>query len=85
MIVSQVLRKVLQYAFNVSYEDFAEDLKRVLGDTHVDKDYAQRKFLSMRDDCGRFYCELDDWTQKRFVKVALAHYGADESIADKEI
>lgn len=72
---SELITKVLQYAYNVTLEKFTDDLKTVIDSPFVSYQYAEEKFDRMRGNFITFYCDLDDEAKERFVQVALKHYG----------
>ena len=75
LTISTIVTKVLQYSCNVSYDDFADDFKKVLGNQYLHDDYIQAKFDDMRENFVWFFCNLDDETKERFTQVVLNHYG----------
>lgn len=75
LTTSQVVTKVVQYAYNVRHEQFLCDLKYILGMGFVHETYANEMWQRMRSNFGTFYCNLDDEAKQRFVDNALEHYG----------
>lgn len=71
----EVVTKVVQYAYNVGYEQFLCDLGSVLSLVFMHKTYADEMWQKMRSNFGLFYCNLDNEAKKHFVEVALKHYG----------
>ena len=72
--IAEIITKVMQYSYNVSFEDFKTDFAKVIGG-YVSDGYANEKFDAMRRNFSWFYCNLDDESKERFVDVVLAHYG----------
>ena len=71
----EVVTKVVQYSYNVGYDKFLCDLKYVLDMSVIHETYADEMWQRMRANFGSFYCNLTDEAKKRFVEVALMHYG----------
>lgn len=72
---SAIITKTLQYSKNVGFDEFCKDAKTILDMSFVAESYAQELFDKMRRDFGYFFCNIDGDCKKRFVRVALAHYG----------
>ena len=72
-----ILTKILQYSYNVGFDQFKADFEKVIG-WCVSKEYADEKMTAMRDNFVRFFCGLDEDTKGRFVKQALLYYGIED-------
>lgn len=75
MLEKDIITKCVQYAFNVSDVEFADDLSVILDNKFVVKQYIDDKFDQMRTDFGRFWCSLDEGAKGRFIAVVKQHYG----------
>ena len=74
MLEKDIITKCVQYAFNVSDVEFADDLSVIL-ENRVVQQYVNDKFDQMRTDFGHFWCSLDEGAKQRFVDVVKQHYG----------
>jgi len=70
--IAEMVKYVGWLAFNINYEDFKSLLSKMVGP--ATDEYVDRMFASMRSDAFRWFMNLNEDGQAKFVEAALQKY-----------